>query len=559
MPKLPWRPQPDTGRQQRPEGYNLVRWFTMLSLACVMVSGVGTALLLSRFLTENMLERDAEVSQEFLDGIVRAEQTWTYFVDPAQESSRVPLESFFNHIARLPGVVRANVFDANGAILWSTDATLIGRRFDDNKELGRALRGRVVVESGTTEGMTKAEHVALETHAAGGRFLDVYLPVWDQDRQRVIGAVEIYRLPDALFRAIDPGVRLIRTASVLSSLLLYGALTWIVARARQTVLRQQAKLREAELNIEHGAPPSVLVRGETGTGKQLVARTVHFEGPRRDGLFVEINCSSLPAQLLEGELFGHERGAFTDARERRQGLVEAAQGGTLCLDEIGDLEAGAQVKLLKLLEDRTLRRLGSVKEQQVDVRFITATHQPLEQLVREGRFRADLYYRLSVVTLHVPTLRERDADVLLLAESFLAAAGRRYGRAGLHLTGEAKAALMRHAWPGNVRELRNTMEQAVLAAEQDNRVGLAQLDGLAQGAAQAEVSMPGEASTLPALERRSIQQALSQAGGNVTRAARNLGISRDTLRYRMAKHGLESHMPAGPHGLTGIASLVSGK
>ncbi len=339
-----------------------------------------------------------------------------------------------------------------------------------------------------------------------------------------------------------------------------GLAEMIGSSAPMLALKQQiARLLAAEQQMAHGAPPSVLVRGETGTGKQLVARAVHFEGPRRDGPFVEINCSALPAQLLEGELFGHERGAFTDARERRQGLVEAAHGGTLFLDEIGDLEAGVQVKLLKLLEDRTLRRLGSVKEQQVDVRFITATHQPLEQLVREGRFRADLYYRLSVVTLHVPTLRERGADLLLLAEGFLAAAGRRYGRPSLSLTDEARAALLWHDWPGNVRELRNTMEQAVLAAGQDDRIGLAQLGSLTPGAALPAATMPAEASTLPALERRTIQQALSQAGGNVTRAARNLGISRDTLRYRMAKHGLEGHMPASPQGPTGIASLVSGK
>ncbi len=337
-------------------------------------------------------------------------------------------------------------------------------------------------------------------------------------------------------------------------------------------LKQQIiRLLAAERHIEHGAPPSVLVRGETGTGKQLVARAVHFEGPRREGPFVELNCSALPAQLLEGELFGHERGAFTDARERRQGLVEAAHGGTLFLDEIGDLEAGVQVKLLKLLEDRTVRRLGSVKEQQVDVRFITATHQPLEQLVREGRFRADLYYRLSVVTLTVPSLRERGTDLLLLADRFLAAAGRRYGRPGLALTEEARAALLRHDWPGNVRELRNAMEQAVLAAEPDGRIGLGQLGylvpgiqapdravGLTPGVAE-DGTLPAEASTLPALERRTIQQALERAGGNVTRAARNLGISRDTLRYRMAKHGLEGHMPGGPPRLPGTAGLLSEK
>ncbi len=258
---LRWLLPGPAAKAQRPEGYHLVRWFTLLSLACVMVSGAGTAVLLSRFLAQEMLERDAEVSAEFLGSIVRAEQTWTYFVNPAQESSRVPLESFFNHVARLPGVVRANVFAANGTILWSSDATLIGRRFDGNDELERALRGRIVVESGRTTETTKAEHVALEANATGGRFLEAYLPVWDQDRRRVIGAVEIYRLPAALFRAIDSGVRLIWTAAVLSTLLLYGALTWIVARARRTMLRQQAQLREAEALAAVGAIASAVAHG----------------------------------------------------------------------------------------------------------------------------------------------------------------------------------------------------------------------------------------------------------------------------------------------------------
>ena len=328
--------------------------------------------------------------------------------------------------------------------------------------------------------------------------------------------------------------------------------------------RQIDRLLAAERGIEHGPPPTVLVRGETGTGKELVARAVHYEGPRRNGPFVELNCSALPAQLLEGELFGHERGAFTDARERRQGLVEAANGGTLFLDEIGDLEAGVQVKLLKLLEDRTVRRLGSVREQRVDVRFITATHQPLEQVVREGRFRADLYYRLSVVTLTVPPLRERGADVLLLAEGFLADCGRRYGRPGLTLTAEAQGALLRHDWPGTVRELRNAMEQAALSADAHGRVslppfGLAPADPLAPPAEAAAEAAAMAAQTLPELERRTIQLALERAGGNVTRAARDLGISRDTLRYRLAKYGFDGALPGSAAAPPGGFTNLSGK
>jgi len=276
----------------------------------------------------------------------------------------------------------------------------------------------------------------------------------------------------------------------------------------------------------------VLIRGETGTGKELVARALHFDGPRRDGPFIELNCSTLPAHLLEAELFGHERGAFTDAKERRIGLVEAAQGGTLFLDEIGDIEPAVQVKLLKLLEDRTVRRIGAVRDRQVDVRFVSATHRDLEALVREGRFRADLFYRLRVVEMEVPPLRARGADVLVLARHFLEESGRRYGKPGLRLDGAAQALVCAHPWPGNVRELRNAMEQAALSADGQD-VGPANL-ALAPVAAVA-----AQRATLPDVERDLIERALERTGGNVSRAARDLGISRDTLRYRLAKMGDE--------------------
>jgi DNA-binding NtrC family response regulator len=300
-------------------------------------------------------------------------------------------------------------------------------------------------------------------------------------------------------------------------------------------------LLDAERAMAEGdAPPPVLVRGETGAGKELAARALHYDGRRAEGPFIELNCSALPAQLVEGELFGHERGAFTDAKERRIGLVEAAHGGTLFLDEIGDLEPAVQVKLLKVLEDRSVRRLGAVRERQVDVRFVAATHRPLEELVREGRFRADLYYRLSVVTLTMPPLRERAGDAALLAQHFLALHGQRYGRPGLELDEEALALVERHPWPGNVRELRNAMEQAALSAGSATRLGVAHV-----ALAPPPVPVPPPAArdaapqTLPQVEREALLRALDQTGGNVSRAARVLGISRDTLRYRMAKHGLD--------------------
>jgi DNA-binding NtrC family response regulator len=303
-----------------------------------------------------------------------------------------------------------------------------------------------------------------------------------------------------------------------------------------------ARLLEAE-RAAGGAGPPVLIVGETGVGKELVARAIHEEGPRAAGPFVELNCTALPATLVESELFGHERGAFTDARESRQGLVEAAHGGTLLLDEIGDLDLAVQAKLLKLLDDRTVRRIGATAGREVDVRFVAATHQPLERRVAEGRFRSDLFFRLRVVELRVPALRERREDVLPLARAFLAEAAARWRRPELALAPSAEAALLAHDWPGNVRELRNTIEQAAVMAEgpriDAEQLAIARLD---PGGTASPTPLPAEderSVTLEEVERAMLVRALAETGGNVSAAARRLGISRDTLRYRMAKFGLD--------------------
>ncbi len=301
-----------------------------------------------------------------------------------------------------------------------------------------------------------------------------------------------------------------------------------------------AQLRLAELNMSDSAAPAVLILGETGSGKEVVARALHQAGPRRDKPFVELNCAAIPAQLLESELFGHERGAFTDARDRKLGLVETAEGGTLFLDEIGDMDIALQSKLLKLLEEKVIRRLGSVREQNVDVRIIAATHRPLEELVRLSRFRADLYYRLCVVQLHLPALRERGSDILLLARHFLQSHALRYAKPVPTLTGEAEMALLRHPWPGNVRELRNVLEQAVLLGVGDviELQHLALPGSPASGGTVSGEGDSGSPATLNELERTALGQALDRTGWNVSRAARLLGITRDTLRYRIEKHGL---------------------
>ncbi len=309
-----------------------------------------------------------------------------------------------------------------------------------------------------------------------------------------------------------------------------------------------AQLCRAELQMNDAGAPAVLVLGETGSGKEVVARALHQGGPRRDMPFIELNCAAIPAQLLESELFGHERGAFTDAREKKVGLVETAEGGTLFLDEIGDMDVALQAKLLKLLEEKMIRRLGSVREQPVDVRIVAATHRPLEELVREGRFRADLYYRLCVVQLHLPALRERGNDILTLAQHFLQMLAARYAKVLPALTREAQVALLAHTWPGNVRELRNVLEQAVLLSAAEvidvqhlslpNSV-LAGFEANPSHAAVRSGSPDAPPATLPELERLALLNALDRTGWNVSRAARMLGISRDALRYRIEKYGLD--------------------
>ncbi len=307
--------------------------------------------------------------------------------------------------------------------------------------------------------------------------------------------------------------------------------------AMQQLRASIGKVIAGDEMLRDGNPPAVLVTGETGAGKELVARALHFEGPRRDQSFVEINCAAIPAQLLESELFGHERGAFTDAKSRKIGLVETAEGGTLFLDEIGDLDLALQVKLLRLLEARSVRRVGALRDQSVDVRIVAATHRPLEAMVSEGKFRADLFYRIRMVHLAIPALRERGEDILLLADHYLALHARRYGKEGLALSPAVRRALLAHRWPGNVRELRNVVEQAVLMAP-GPVVESVDLDWLGAGGAASPAAAENTPLNLERVERDAIAKALESARWNVSQAARVLGVTRDVLRYRMEKHGL---------------------
>jgi DNA-binding NtrC family response regulator len=303
--------------------------------------------------------------------------------------------------------------------------------------------------------------------------------------------------------------------------------------------------------IAEGKAPTVLITGETGTGKEVTARRLHALGPRAHGPFVEVDCASIPSNLLESELFGYEAGAFTDARGSKAGLLELGQGGTVFLDEIGELDLALQAKLLRVLDSRRLRRLGGRQEIALDVHLVAATNRDLGAEVREGSFRADLYYRLDVVRIELPPLRARGEDAWLLCHAFLEEISRRLGRPPVRLAPALKPAVLSYPWPGNVREIRNHMERLLLAmppgADVIEDLGLTRNEVPEGDRFQIDFSrgpVPWEV-----IERAAIEGAVRTAGGNVSEAARLLGLGRGALRYRMSRHKLDPGEDAdGPEG-----------
>lgn len=295
-------------------------------------------------------------------------------------------------------------------------------------------------------------------------------------------------------------------------------------------------LAERARKVATAAGRPVLLVGETGSGKGLLARWLHDHSPRAEEPFVELNCAGLKPELLENELFGHEKGAFTGADGSKQGLLEIADHGTLFLDEIADMELGVQAKLLKVLEEQTFRQLGGLKDRRVDVRLFAATQQPLMRLVQAKLFRRDLYFRLNTLTLEIPPLRERWEDVPYLAAYFLERLGREVGRPDLEISAEAVAALGRHRWSGNIRELRNVLERAVLLGEGDTLTPAdLHFESLRAGGPQGKDTA---SITLSELERLHILDVLDRQRGSVARAAKALGISRSTLYEKIKKYGI---------------------
>jgi DNA-binding NtrC family response regulator len=294
---------------------------------------------------------------------------------------------------------------------------------------------------------------------------------------------------------------------------------------------------------------TILIQGESGTGKDLVAHAIHYESARRDRPFYAINCAAIPENLMESELFGHEKGAFTDARTQKKGMFEMADGGTIFLDEISEMTLGMQAKLLRVLEGQSFRRVGGVKNISVDVRVVVASNRNLEQAVRTSRFRRDLYYRLAIIPVALLPLREHKEDIAPLLQHFIQYYNQKFHKNIQGVTREADELLMNYDWPGNIRELRNAIERVMILAE-GNRVAAKYLpirisEGgplpipAGEGGEEAGIRLPPGGTSLYDVERELIRQALEQSRGNKTTAARLLGITRDTLRYKVKKYRLE--------------------
>jgi len=308
--------------------------------------------------------------------------------------------------------------------------------------------------------------------------------------------------------------------------------------AMKKMLGLAAKVAESEV-------ASVLLQGESGTGKDLVAKAIHYGSQRAEGPFVAVNCAALPATLIESELFGYEKGAFTDAKARKEGLFEQAEGGTLLLDEIGELELSLQAKLLRVLEEGAFRRVGGLKDIPLDVRVLAASNRDLKAESEAGRFRLDLYYRLSIIQIDIPPLRERGDDVLLLSEHYIDTIGSKLRRRKITcLSPETTAVFRKYDWPGNVRELRNVIERALILEDAD-QITTEYLPGSLLMSPRSEQTttsdgsplfvLPNEGISLDDAELSFVRQAIERSGGNQTRAAELLGISRDQLRYRLKK------------------------
>ena len=293
---------------------------------------------------------------------------------------------------------------------------------------------------------------------------------------------------------------------------------------------------------------TLLVQGESGTGKDLVSRALHYQSSRRGHPFFALNCAAIPETLIETELFGYEKGAFTDAKTLKKGVFEMADGGTVFLDEISEMNLNLQSKFLRVLEDQTFRRVGGVKDISVNVQVVASTNRDLEAVVREGKFREDLFYRLSVIPIQIPPLRERKEDIPLLVEHFIQRYNTQFRKRVGQVSPDGMKLMMDYSWPGNIRELKNAIERAMILVDKD-RIDVAHLpirisdpssaSPMPRASGNSLVHLPSEGAGLEEIEKNLLEQALQYSHGNKTRASKLLKISRDTLRYKVKKHNLE--------------------
>jgi PAS domain S-box-containing protein len=347
---------------------------------------------------------------------------------------------------------------------------------------------------------------------------------------------------------------LIRTSQVLSSdgekegvVATIKDVTEEVAPMKREVIAESEAMQEVlsfVRKVASSEATTVLLEGENGTGKDLIAKTLHYESARQAEPFIAINCAAIPETLLESELFGYEKGAFTDARAQKRGLFELADKGTLFLDEIGEIPLTLQAKLLRVLEEQSFRRLGGLKDIQVDLRFVAATNKNLREAVREGAFRQDLYFRLNVIQIVIPPLRERTEDIISLADFFIEHYNRKFKRHIEGVSPDAADLMLTHDWPGNVRELRNAIERAMILEDSSLitaaslPISISHSEFRQAASSDASLQIPESGMSLVDNERQLLARALEKTNGNQTQAARLLRITRDTLRYKMKKYNL---------------------
>ncbi len=454
--------------------------------------------------------------------------------------------------------IRALIVEDEGLIRWS-----LRQKFEE--------RGYEVVEAEDGKSALKEleeglfDLVMLDYKLPDMTGLEILEKVRDSDQDTVVIMMTAYSTIESAVKAIKLGAYDYVTKPFQMAQMLH-----VVDKALETTkLRREVRELRRHLDEKYGTDeiigqdPSMLklldmiqqiartgvstvfLRGETGTGKDLVARVLHRNSERAAQPFVNITCTALSETLLESELFGHERGAFTDAKTQKKGLFELADGGTVFLDEIGDMPAALQAKLLRFLEERKFRRVGGTREIGVDVRVIAATNRDIEQAIQEGKFRRDLLYRLNVVTVYLPPLRARGDDIKLLARHFVQRFAREFKKTVTDISPAAYERLMGYSWPGNVRELRNVIERAVLLCKGQ----VLEEDDIVLGRSETtpwqwdieHITLPPEGfnfDKLRVLERHLLCQALERTGNNQSKAAKLLNLSRDRLRYRLQKHGL---------------------